>query len=157
MKPEASERRGGAGVFVTSDETPPQIVDGESRHASASFGVAEAYFTADGSGPCEDDAKDLASCLRSEGYNQASAYHCVSCMVNSMLGVSPRVFECARRCDERRLRDGLASLKFIFYSCSNIYLKSCSEMGGLCDEVASCYEQRNCTVSVLEHECHANT
>jgi len=120
MKPEASERRGGAGVFVTSDETPPQIVDGESRHASASFGVAEAYFTADGSGPCEDDAKDLASCLRSEGYNQASAYHCVSCMVNSMLG-------------------------------------SCSEMGGLCDEVASCYEQRNCTVSVLEHECHANT
>ena len=70
MNPGASERRGGAGVFVTSD-----VVDAASRHASthasSSFGVVEAYFTADGSGPCKDDARGLATCLRSEGYNQA--------------------------------------------------------------------------------------
>ena len=83
MNSGVSERRGGAGVLVTSD-----VVDAESRHASSSFGVAEALFTADGSGPCKDDARGLATCLRSEGYNQASAYYCVSCMVNSMLSVS---------------------------------------------------------------------
>lgn len=92
MNPGASdERRGGAEVFLSSDA--PLIVDVESRHdATSSFGLAEAIPTG-GSGACDDDARVLATCLVGEGYNQASAYHCVSCMVNSMLGVSARVFD----------------------------------------------------------------